>query len=296
MEDNGSAALTSVLTSNGHRLDPHPRRLGRLEPVPAAERDDLRALRARFRRDGYLFLREFLDPGTVLEFRRHYFTRLAPSGLTRPGTDPGDGVAAPADALDHAALRRILFQELVPGTEYEALCRQPRLTAFHRWFLGTTNPHLHRRKIIRHVGPGESGIGTATQAHYDLVYLREGTDRVLSSWIPLGDIPLARGPLIYLEGSHHRVLAQEAAGTLKRPASSITADLPALAEEYDTRWLVTDFAAGDLVIHNAHIIHASLDNRDPAGQFRLSTDIRHQAAAEALDQRWQNHWHEGDGL
>jgi hypothetical protein len=38
---------------------------------------------------------------------------------------------------------------------------------------------------------------------------------------------------------------------------------------------VTDFAAGDLMVHCAHIIHASLDNRDPDGLFRLSTDIRY---------------------
>jgi hypothetical protein len=68
------------------------------------------------------------------------------------------------------------------------------------------------------------------------LFLREGTDRVLSAWIPLGDCPVSRGGLTYLEGSHHRVLAEEAAGTLKRPAASITADLPALADQYDARW------------------------------------------------------------
>lgn len=296
MEDNRSPAPTGVLRSNGYRLDRSPRRLGRLLPVPAAERNDLGALRARFERDGHLFLPGFFDRETVLGFRRHYFSALAPSGLTRPGTDPGEGIAAPRGTLDPARLRSVLFKELVPGPQYEALCRHPRLTEFYRWFLGTQALHLHRRKIIRHVGPGESGIGTATQAHYDLVYLREGSGNVVSSWIPLGDVPLDRGPLVYLEGSHHAVRAQEAAGTLKRPAASITADLPALAEEYDSRWLVTAFSAGDLMVHNAHIIHASLDNEDPAGLFRLSTDIRYQPAGEPVDPRWQNHWHDEDGL
>ncbi|MCX5214532.1 phytanoyl-CoA dioxygenase family protein [Kitasatospora sp. NBC_00240] len=296
MEDNRSPVLTGVLRSNGYELDRSTRRLGRLLPVPDAERKDLGALRARFDRDGYLFLPGFLDRESVLDFRRHYFATLAPSGLSLPGTDPGEGVAAPREALDPARLRTLLFKELVPGQRYEALCRDPRLVAFYRWFLGTPDLHLHRRKIIRHVGPGESGIGTATQAHYDLVYLREGSSNVVSCWIPLGDVPVDRGPLIYLEGSHRKVLAQEAAGTLKRPAASITADLPALAEEYDSRWLVTDFSAGDLMVHSAHIVHASLDNEDPAGRFRLSTDIRYQAAGEPIDRRWQNHWHDEDGL
>lgn len=166
---------------------------------------------------------------------------------------------------------------------------------WYAWFLdGPT--HLHRRRIIRHVRPGEQGVGTATQAHYDLLYLREGTDRVLSSWIPLGDCPVRRGGLVYLAGSHHRVMAEEAAGRLRRPAASLTADLPALAEEYDSRWLSADYAAGDMVVHSAYLVHAALDNVDPDGVVRLSTDIRYQRAADPVDQRWQQHWHDRDGL
>ncbi len=288
--------LPGDLTSNGHRLDRGEHRLGRLEPVPDAERQDRDVLRARLDRDGYLYLPGFFERGTIEAFRAYYFATLADCGLIRPDSDPAEGLAASAEGLDRARLRSLLFQQIVPGPQYEELCRNPALVAFYQWFLGTDTVHLHRRKIIRHVAPGESGIGTATQAHYDLVYLREGTDRVISSWIPLGDCPISRGPLIYLEGSHHRVLADEAAGRLRRPAASMTADLPALAEEYDSRWLVTDFAAGDLMVHNPYVIHASLDNQDPAGVFRLSTDIRYQAASDPLDARWQNHWHDQDGL
>ncbi|MGW8887450.1 phytanoyl-CoA dioxygenase family protein [Streptomyces sp. NPDC055749] len=283
-----------TLTSNGYRLD--HRRVGRLEPVPDAELRDPGLLRERLARDGCLYLPGFFDRAVIEGFRRHYFATLADSGLIRPGSDPGEGLAGAAGDLDRGRLRSLLFQRIVPGPQYEALCRNPALVAFHQRFFGTEELHLHRRKIIRHIGPGESGVGTATQAHYDLVYLREGTDRILSSWIPLGDCPVARGPLIYLQGSHHRVLADEAAGRLRRPAVSMTADLPALAEEYDSRWLVTDFAAGDLMVHSPHIIHASLDNHDPDGRFRLSTDIRYQAAADPIDARWQNHWHDKDGL
>jgi hypothetical protein len=76
--------------------------------------------------------------------------------------------------------------------------------------------------------------------------------------------------------SHRRVVREEADGRLKRPATSITADLPALADEYGARWLVADYAAGDVVVHTAHTVHAALDNVDPGGVLRLSTDIRYQ--------------------
>jgi hypothetical protein len=35
---------------------------------------------------------------------------------------------------------------------------------------------------------------------------------------------------------------------------------------------------------------------DPGGLMRLSTDIRYQPADEAIDARWQSHWHDRDGL
>jgi hypothetical protein len=261
-----------VLTSNGYVLD--ERRLGELVPVPVQEREDRAVLRARLWRDGYLFLTGLLDPVVVEAFREYYFELTGGVG-------------------DRASYRQVLFEQIVPGAEYAAFCAQPALKEWFEWFLGG-EPFLHRRKIIRQTAPGENGIGTATQAHYDLLYLREGSDQVLSAWIPLGDCPVSRGGLTYLERSHHRVLAEEAAGRLKRPAASITADLPGLAEEYNANWLVTDYAAGDVVIHTAHTIHAALDN--VSAQLRLSTDIRYQRADDAIDARWQHHWHDRDGL
>lgn len=279
--------------SNGYCLDESPTRLGTLLDSTAvnADRDELWR---RLRGDGYLLLRGFLDPAEVLDFRRYYFETLRPAGLIAAGSDAVDGRAAGRPA-DQEALRRLLYSIVVPGTEYQRLCAHPAIEQFFRWLL-TDEVHLHRRKILRHTRPGDSGIGTATQAHYDLVYLREGTDRVLSMWIPLGDCPVDRGGLIYLEGSHHRVLHDERHGRLPRPAASITADLPGLAEKYDTRWLTTDFRAGDVMVHSAHIIHAATDNVDPDGILRLSTDIRYQRSGEPIDWRWQQHWHYTDGL
>lgn len=279
--------LDGVLTSNGYVLDERPDRLGWLESVPPEETTSRRALLRRLGRDGYLFLPGFLDPRVVEAFRDYYFDTLAPAGL-RP-VDDGSGDPDPA------TLRQILFSSVVPGREYDALCQHPVIKQWFAWLLAD-DVHLHKRKILRHIRPGEAGIGTATQAHYDLVYLREGTDRVLSMWIPLGDCPIERGGLVYLEGSHHRIRIEEREGRLKRPAKSLTADLPALADEYDARWLRADYRAGDVVVHCSQIVHAALDNCDATQAVRLSTDIRYQRKNETIDARWQNHWADTDGL
>lgn len=283
-----------MVTSNGYELDDSPARLGYLEPVPTAERDDRDALWSRLRQDGYLYLTNHLDPGTVESFREYYFSQLADTGLLEPGTDPASGVGA-TGAVDLAKVREILFREIVPGAAYEALTSHPAIRGWFQWFL-EGEVHLHKRKIIRHIRPGEAGIGTATQAHYDLIYLREGSERVLSMWIPLGDCPVEMGGLTYLQGSHHWAMADERERGLQRPAVSMTADLPALANEHDGRWLLANYRAGDVMVHSSYMVHAGSDNVDPLNRIRLSTDIRYQRASEPIDWRWQEHWNYNDGL
>ena len=283
-----------MITSNGYMLDAAPERLGHLEPVPADERQDRDALWTRLRRDGYLYLTDHLSPEVVEAFREYYFSTLEGTGLTAPGSDPRLGVGAQGD-LDRGRIREVLFGDIVPGPAYEALTAHPDIRDWFAWLLGGT-VHLHKRKIIRHIRPGEAGIGTATQAHYDVVYLREGSDRVLSMWIPLGDCPVEMGGLAYLEGSHHWAMAREREEGRHHPASSITADLPGLADTHDARWLMADYRAGDVMVHSAYIVHAGTDNVDRQGRIRLSTDIRYQLESEPIDWRWQEHWHDQDGL
>jgi hypothetical protein len=283
-----------MLTSNGYVLDESPARFGRLEAVPQSDRDDREALWERLRRDGYLYLPRHLDAELVTSFREYYFTAMAHTGIIADGTDPARGIGAQGQ-IDRGKLREILFGEVVPGAEYATLTTHPAIRGWFEWFFAD-DVHLHKRKIIRHIRPGESGIGTATQAHYDLVYLREGSERVLSMWIPLGDCPLDMGGLAYLEGSHHWAMADERERGNRRPARSMTADLPGLADEHDARWLVADYRAGDVMVHSSYMVHAGTDNVDAEDRIRLSTDIRYQRLAEPIDWRWQEHWSDDDGL
>jgi ectoine hydroxylase-related dioxygenase (phytanoyl-CoA dioxygenase family) len=146
-----------------------------------------------------------------------------------------------------------------------------------------------------------------------LVYLRAGTDRFCTSWIPLGDIPVEMGGLVYLEGSDAMGRKFEAAFSSKNADLSpeerlnafnknmgevgwLTKNLPQLAERFDTRWLIADYEAGDMMIHSAYTIHAATVNHDPNGHMRLSTDIRYQRLRDEIDLRWQNHWSFDDRL
>jgi ectoine hydroxylase-related dioxygenase (phytanoyl-CoA dioxygenase family) len=198
---------------------------------------------------------------------------------------------------------------VVRSAAYESFCLKPELWRFLDAFLDGTS-YLHKRKLIRYTRPGDP---SSTGAHYDLVYLRGGTDRVVTAWIPIGDVPVDMGGLVYLEGSHAIGTRMEEEFRIANAALSpeerisaynknmteggwVSKDLPDMAERFDTRWLAADYEAGDVMLHSPYMIHASTLNEDSQNRIRLSTDIRYQNVMDEIDVRWNNHWSLGDML
>jgi ectoine hydroxylase-related dioxygenase (phytanoyl-CoA dioxygenase family) len=295
--------VETTLVSNGFNLDTAPERLGWLVPSPADR--PVRQLWDQFRAQGYLWLKGLLDREEVLDFRRRYFTAFASIGMLAPGSDPLEGIHS-AKEVDSQAARRVMV-EAVRWAAYEAFCLSKPVYRFYEQALGGP-VYLHKRKLIRHTRPGDPNC---TGAHYDLTYLRAGTDRVYTSWIPIGDIPVEMGGLVYLEGSdswgrqkeaefsvlNSHLSPEERISAYNRNMTStgwLTKDLPSLTERLNTRWLMADYEAGDMVIHSAYMIHAATENRDPMGRMRLSTDIRYQLVSDDIDPRWTQDWSPDD--
>ena len=118
---------------------------------------------------------------------------------------------------------------------------------------------------------------------------------------------------MYLEGSHAQGIKMEDEFSKKNANLSkeeqinafnknmteggwISKNLPNLAEKFNTRWLVTNYEAGDILIHSPYLIHASTNNKSLKERIRLSTDIRFQNIDDKIDIRWNNHWNEDDNL
>jgi ectoine hydroxylase-related dioxygenase (phytanoyl-CoA dioxygenase family) len=295
------------LISNGLPLSMAADRLGRLMPAdPKRSRDELWA---QYQAQGYLWLKGILDRGAVLAFRRRFFAAFAEAGLPllAAGTDPVDGICGVAPLGDSGPYHKLLL-EIVRWAEYEAFCLMEPIWRFYEVFLQGA-PYLHKRKLIRYGKPGDR---QCTGAHYDLIYLRGGTDRICTSWIPIGDVPVECGGLVYLEGSDGWGRATEAEFSARNrdlpPEERVSAynknmktgwltnDLAALADKLDARWLVADYEAGDMVVHSPYMVHASTMNVDPERRIRLSTDIRYQRVRDEIDARWTNHWSLDDML
>ncbi|MCX5514864.1 phytanoyl-CoA dioxygenase family protein [Kaistia algarum] len=274
--------------------------------VPSDPADGLALLSERLQRDGYLWLKGLLPRDDVLAIRAYVFAAFADTGLLAPGSDPAIGIAGSAENAD---LSRRRLMEMVRSAAFEAFCLSPGLWRFMDGLLGGLS-YLHKRKLLRMTKPGQA---FSTPAHYDLVYLRGGTDRIVTAWIPIGDTPAIMGGLCYLEGSHaegRRLEAKFAADNADMDAAMrisaynrnmgeggwISKDLPAMAERFDARWLIADYEVGDVVLHSPYMIHAATANDDPDGRIRLSCDIRYQNVRDEIDARWSNHWSLDDML
>jgi ectoine hydroxylase-related dioxygenase (phytanoyl-CoA dioxygenase family) len=291
--------------SNGYRLSSDPERLGWLEPTDPGW--PVEQLWEQFQTQGYLWLKGILDRERVLDFRRKYFEALSETGLLLPGSDRADGIFS-GGGQQKELVRKIRVQ-VVRWARYEAFCLAEAILSFYEAFLGGP-VYLHKRKLLRQTIPGDPN---STGAHYDLTYLRGGTDRVCTSWIPIGDVPVEMGGLIYLEGSHTlgrkmeseftalnaHLPEEEKISAYNRNMSEtgwLTKDLPSLADRIAGRWLRANYEAGDMVVHSAYTIHAATTNLDSQQRIRLSTDIRYQLVADPIDARWGDHWSPNDKL
>lgn len=293
------------LISNGYPVVSSPEQLGKL--VPSNSSAPIDELRQQLKAQGYIWLRSFFPRQTILAIRQRFFERMQPTGILASNRDPMEGIFS--GERDKTGQTTKLLMEFVLTAAYESFCFQPLLWEFYEQLLGG-DVYLHKRKIVRMTYPHDP---KTTDAHYDLIYLRGGTESVLSSWIPLGDTPLEMGGLTYLEGSDAYGRQMEAEFAARNaslsPEERISAynknmtatggigkDLSALVNRYQSRWLVADYEAGDMVIHTGYIIHAATQNDSPEERLRLSTDIRYQRIRDEIDARWQNHWSLDDML
>jgi ectoine hydroxylase-related dioxygenase (phytanoyl-CoA dioxygenase family) len=293
------------LMSNGFQLSHEPHRLGWLEPTDPSQ--PMGALQEQYKAQGYLWLKGILDRDEVLSIRRRFFEAFADSGFLAPGSNPVDGIFSGKE-LSSEVMHHI-WAEAARLPEYVAFCTSARIWQFYEEFLDG-EIYLHKRKLVRFTVPGDP---ICTGGHYDLIYLRAGTDQICTSWIPFGDTPVAMGGLTYLEGSDALGRKMEAEFTARNadlpPEERISAynknmasggwinkDLPALADLINGRWLIADYEAGDMVIHSPYVIHASTVNTDAEGRMRLSTDVRYQLKSDKIDQRWVNDYVVGDKL
>ena len=219
------------------------------------------ALRERFDRDGYLYLRSVLPTDGVEDARRAVL-RWADEG------------ASTAD------LRRQAREE----GPVRRLVEHPALFAVADDLLGETSM-TYSFKWLR-----TTSTGGGTGAHCDAVYMGRGSRRVRTFWIPFGATPVERGTLTVCEASHRLPAFEE----IRRRYGALDVDRDRIEDTgwftneplqiTGAQWKTADFEAGDVIVFDLYTMHASTINVQD--EPRLSCDVRFQPASESADKRW----------
>jgi len=155
-----------------------------------------------------------------MKVREDYFKFLSPSGVLKEGTAPVEGIfdsakdvalfpgigAGAAGANTDPGQKTTDFVQLAleaHGQEWyaEDFCKHPVMLDFMARFTGwLSNTLPFKRTLLRNNIPGAKAIGV----HYDQIFLRYGEPTSITVWVPMGDISLKGGGLIYLEnGRNH---------------------------------------------------------------------------------------------
>jgi hypothetical protein len=258
--------------------------------------DDETALRDRLSEDGYLYLPGFHTRADVLDARSSVVEQLRAGGyagswhVTTPDEETGADVLPGARA--NGEMRSDVADRCSP---LQALLYGPRMMALFEQLLQSEVRHFDFTWLRAYPpGPG-------THAHMDTVFMNRGSDRVLTAWTPLGDLPLRMGGVAVLEASHHSGRLREGyadrdvdtyclddggPSDVPKPKwnGSLSKDPATLRSTLGSRWLTAPYRAGDVLVFSMHTVHVGLDNRTDF--LRLSCDSRYQPVGDPVDSRW----------
>ncbi|KAK9839538.1 hypothetical protein WJX81_008260 [Elliptochloris bilobata] len=140
-----------------------------------------------------------------------------------------------------------------------------------------------RYKWLRAVSPGEF-----TGLHTDRVFVGGSSPRLLTAWVPLGDVNIQHGPPLVCRGSHRlrafdrlRGYAASRVGSDGTRSGWLSGDGSVLASvvgRYAVDWRTAPLRAGDVVVLGLDTYHMTACN--VSSEARLSCDTRWQPAGD----------------
>jgi hypothetical protein len=211
---------------------------------------DPAALTARLAADGYLLLRGLLPAERVRAAGEMVAATLRAGGWTAAGSPRLRPAAGPREAVADPAYRAAVL-----SLEFHELPYLAPLRRVVRQILGPA-AFSYPVKVLRAVPPDPPAERTLGRyVHYD--YSVSGVQDMLTTWIPLADVPMAQGGLAVRPGGHR-----------DRPRR------PRPLAGTERGWAAADYHAGDVIIFHCLTPHAAMPNR--THELRLSADFRWQ--------------------
>jgi hypothetical protein len=226
--------------------------------------DDHAALRARLAVDGYLFVRQLLDPVAVNALGLKALGHLQAAGWTEEGPDarlvPPQGPVRAVRMRDAFGDRG--YQRILIDPDFNKIPFVGPLAELMRQLLGPAG-FCYPLKFPRIVYPASMvprQPGNVIHKDYSAV------QDMFTTWLPLGSVPQSLGGLAVLPGS------QRSTGVRFRPLRHL-----------ERGWVTTDYAPGDVLVFHCLTTHAALPNREQ--RMRISAEYRWQLADQPAPRR-----------
>ncbi|MCZ6676956.1 MAG: phytanoyl-CoA dioxygenase family protein [Candidatus Poribacteria bacterium] len=244
------------------------------EIKPFVESNDILAepeqLRARARRDGYLFFRHLIPPDTVLQLRRDFLAVCDRHGWIKPGTDMMDGIRNGGPYMEGQDEYWPVLDDFQRMESFHTFAHYPSIIDVCTKLFG--EPTLaHPRNIGRIMFPENTKY--TTPAHQDYIHI-QGTEETYTAWIPLGDCSQHFGSLAVLAGSHKF-------GVLPTKAAHGAGGLGVETDHLNLTWVSTDYRMGDVLLFQSLTVHKALPNQT-RNRLRLSVDYRYQGQSQPI--------------
>lgn len=236
-----------------------PRNRGYGEPVDELADSsglvhDQEGLRQRLAADGYLFFRDLLPADQIRAASVAVSERLRSGGWV---DDQGRPSVVPRAVNPTDALADLAFRAAVTSAAFNRIPYLPPVRSVVRRILGP-DAFSYPAKVLRAVYPENPGTRPRGRyIHYD--YGVSGVQDMLTSWIPLVDIPAQLGGLAVWPGGH-----------LSSPVP------PRPLSQQEPGWATAPYRLGDVIIFHCLTPHAALPNTGSV--LRLSGDFRWQLA------------------
>lgn len=218
--------------------------------------DDFEALNRFYEENGYILLRQVLDPRSIEEARDSMLAVAARHGLVRLGDKHGVWTGKPfAGGMEESPEFNGISKRLIDHPVNQAVLAK---------VLGE-KPCMVPNVQYRTYPPG----GSITPIHQDGFY-SPGIQDYRPVWITLTPCQREVGGLMIAVGQNRR-------GWLHNLGKPTPFPIPAGIIP-DNAWATTDYMPGDVLIVHPYTPHASMPNR--SNRLRITFDTRVQSAAK----------------
>ena len=241
-------------------------------------------LQNALKKDGYIYIKNVIDENEIAKAREDVFQKLGDvNELKHPFVD---GIASGKSNRDVLFSNRGKFWEQVSNiSSIRNITNGKNLNKIFDKIFGM--PSVGFDFIFLRAVAG----GKFTHMHCDAGFFTRATQKVLTCWLAFTDVPLNKGPLFVIEGSHkYDDIYKKYYGfdvdknkDLKATIDSHPIDF---AKERNSKILTTHFNPGDILIFGMYTVHGTFENHSKDNKIRLTCDIRFQPQKESKDQRY----------